>query len=75
MKNNEQKKENFDSIEPLLSEIAASKVLSMSYGKLRKVIRPSNQITYLKVGQSYRYRLSDLKNYLDRCVVPAKVVS
>jgi excisionase family DNA binding protein len=59
-------------IPSLLDEKTAALLLSVSYEKLRKKIRPQNKIAFLRLGKSIKYSLADLKAYLARCRVEAK---
>jgi hypothetical protein len=59
-------------IPSLMDEKTAAMLLSMSYEKLRKKVRPQNKIAYIRVGKSIKYTLADLKVYLARCRVEAK---
>jgi hypothetical protein len=71
MKITEKKIENVNEIEFLISEPAAAAMLSVSYEKLRKKIRPQNKIAYLRIGNSIRYSVKDLKTYLLKCRIEA----
>jgi hypothetical protein len=68
MKNTEKNVE----IPSLIDEKTAAMLLSMSYDKLRKRVRPQNKIAYLRIGPSVKYTLEDLKVYLAKCRVEAK---
>ncbi len=68
MKNTEKKVK----IPALFDEKTASRLLSVSYEKLRKKIRPQNKIAYIRIGASVKYTLEDLKAYLAKCRVEAK---
>jgi hypothetical protein len=70
MKNVEKNKEI--EIPMLLDEKSTAKLLNISYGKLRKNIRPQNKISYMRIGTSIKYTLSDIESYLLRCRVEAK---
>ncbi len=59
-------------IPSLMDEKTAALLLSVSYEKLRKKIRPQNKIAFLRLGRSIKYSLPDLKAYLARCRVEAK---
>jgi excisionase family DNA binding protein len=59
-------------IPSLMDEKTAALLLSVSYEKLRKKIRPQNKIAFLRLGKSIKYSLADLKAYLARCRVEAK---
>jgi excisionase family DNA binding protein len=73
MKNAQKNVEIENEIPPsLLDEKTAALLLSVSYEKLRKKIRPQNKIAYLRLGKSIKYSLADLKAYLARCRVEAK---
>jgi excisionase family DNA binding protein len=72
MKNIEKNIEIENEIPYLIDELSASKLLSVSYDKLRKKIRPQNKIAYLRLGKSVKYTLEDLKSYLASCRVEAK---
>jgi hypothetical protein len=65
-------KEKKVEIPALFDEKTASMLLSVSYEKLRKTIRPQNKIAYLRIGTSVKYTLVDLKAYLAKCRVEAK---
>jgi excisionase family DNA binding protein len=49
----------------LLKEAHASKLLGVSYSYL-KVLRGRGLISWVKVGTSVRYRMSDLEAYVQR---------
>jgi hypothetical protein len=68
MKNTEKNVE----IPSLIDEKTAAMLLSMSYDKLRKRIRPQNKIAYVRIGASVKYTLADLKAYLAKCRVEAR---
>jgi hypothetical protein len=68
MKNTEKKVE----IPVLIDEKSASRLLSVSYEKLRKTIRPQNKIAYVRIGTSVKYTLADLEAYLSKCRIEAK---
>jgi hypothetical protein len=68
MKNTEKKV----GIPSLIDEKSAAMLLSMSYEKLRKTVRPQNKIAYVRIGTSVKYTLADLKAYLAKCRVEAK---
>jgi hypothetical protein len=72
MKNLEKDVEIENEIPYLIDEPSAAKLLSVSYEKLRKKIRPQNKIAYLRLGKSIKYSLADLKIYLARCRVEVK---
>ncbi len=55
----------------LVDEKTAAMLLSMSYTKLRKTVRPQNKIAYVRIGASVKYTLADLKAYLAKCRVEA----
>ncbi len=59
-------------IPSLIDEKTAAMLLSMSYDKLRKRIRPQNKIAYVRIGASVKYTLADLKAYLAKCRVEAR---
>ncbi len=58
-------------IPSLIDEKTAAMLLSMSYEKLRKTVRPQNKIAYVRIGTSVKYMLADLKAYLSKCRVEA----
>lgn len=68
MKNTEKNVE----IPSLIDEKTAASLLSMSYTKLRKTVRPQNKIAYVRIGTSVKYTMSDLEAYLAKCRVEAK---
>jgi excisionase family DNA binding protein len=65
-------KEKNVQIPSLIDEKTAAMLLSVSYEKLRKTIRPQNKIAYVRIGTSVKYTLADLKAYLAKCRVEAK---
>ncbi len=70
---NVEKNVDINEIPPsLFDEKTAALLLSVSYEKLRKKIRPQNKIAFLRLGKSIKYSLADLKAYLARCRVEAK---
>jgi excisionase family DNA binding protein len=58
-------------IPSLIDEKTAAMLLSVSYEKLRKKIRPQNKIAYIRIGASVKYTMTDLKAYLAKCRVEA----
>jgi hypothetical protein len=72
MKNIEKNVEIENEIPYLIDEPTAAKLLSMSYDKLRKRVRPQNKIAYLRLGPSIKYTMEDLKAYLAKCRIEAK---
>jgi hypothetical protein len=52
----------------LLSEKEASRILGISYNKLR-YLRQGKLISFCRVGHSIKYRLSDLRRFIERNVV------
>jgi hypothetical protein len=55
----------------LIKEAEASKILGLSYPYL-KILRRKGLISWVQVGTSIRYRMSDLENYVQRNLVDAK---
>ncbi len=55
----------------LVDEKTAATLLSISYTKLRKTVRPQSKIAYVRIGASIKYTLADLKAYLAKCRVEA----
>ncbi len=49
----------------LIRELQASKILGLSYPYL-KVLRRKRLISWVQVGRSIRYRMSDLETYVQR---------
>jgi hypothetical protein len=56
----------------LIKEAEASKILGLSYPYL-KAIRRKGLISWVQVGTSIRYRMSDLENYVQRNLIQAEV--
>jgi hypothetical protein len=52
----------------LLSEREASKILSVSYNKLR-YLRQQGLISFVRVGASIKYRIEYLQSFLERNAV------
>jgi hypothetical protein len=65
----EKKIEDFDEIEPLIGEKAASKILVVSYDTLKKTFRYGGLINYVKYKKGVRYRPSDLQKFIDKHLV------
>ncbi len=55
----------------LIRELQASKILGLSYPYL-KVLRRRGLISWVQVGRSVRYRMSDLQRYVERNLVEVK---
>ncbi len=55
----------------LLSEREASKIIAISYNKLR-YLRQQGKIGFCRIGCSIKYRLSDLQKLIERGVVEVK---
>jgi hypothetical protein len=72
MKITEKKIENVSEIETLISERSAAAMLSVSFEVLRKRLRPQNKIAYLRIGNSIRYSVEDVKIYLAKCRIEAE---
>jgi predicted site-specific integrase-resolvase len=58
-------KENETQKPMLLKEAHASKILGVSYSYL-KILRRKGLISWVKVGTSIRYRMSDLETYVQK---------
>jgi excisionase family DNA binding protein len=52
----------------LLSEKEASKILNVSYNKLR-YLRQQGKISFVRVGASIKYRIEYLQSFLERNAV------
>jgi hypothetical protein len=65
-------KENETQKPMLIKEKRASEILGLSYPYLKK-IRGKGLISWVKVGTSIRYRLSDLQSYVERNLIKAEV--
>lgn len=50
----------------MLNEAEAAEFLGISCFKMRRDRRLGSQIPYVKVGRSVRYRLEDIKAYIER---------
>jgi hypothetical protein len=59
-------------IPSLIDEPTVASLIGVSYTKLRKVLRPSGRISYLRIGASVKYTLADVNDYLAKCRVEAK---
>ncbi len=55
----------------LIKEQRASKILGLSYPYL-KILRRKGLISWVQVGSSIRYRMSDLEKYVQRNLVEVK---
>jgi hypothetical protein len=64
-------KENETQKPMLIKEQRASEILGLSYPYLKK-IRGKGLISWVKVGTSIRYRMSDLEKYVQRNLVEVK---
>lgn len=53
----------------LLTEIEASEIVGLKVKTLQNRRMQKKPPIYLKVGSKIYYRMEDLKNYLDDCVV------
>ncbi len=71
MKIIEKKVENVDEIKGLLTEKQSADYLNISYETLRKNIRPKKKISFVRISNSVRYKLSDLDAYIEKCRVKA----
>jgi hypothetical protein len=56
----------------LYKEAEASKILGLSYPYL-KILRRKGLISWVQVGSSIRYRLTDLESYVQRNLIKADV--
>jgi hypothetical protein len=56
----------------LIKEAEASKILGLSYPYL-KILRRKGLISWVQVGSSIRYRLTDLESYVQRNLIKADV--
>ncbi len=63
-------KENETQKPMLIKEAEASKILGLSYPYL-KILRRKGLISWVKVGSSIRYRMSDLQSYVERNLIKA----
>jgi hypothetical protein len=54
----------------LIKEQRASEILGLSYAYL-KVLRRKGLISWVSVGSSIRYRMSDLQRYVERNLIKA----
>ncbi len=71
MKIIEKKVENVDEVRGLLTEKQSADYLNVSYETLRKNIRPKKKISFVRISNSVRYKLSDLDAYIESCRVEA----
>jgi hypothetical protein len=55
----------------LLSEKEASRILNVSYNKLR-YLRQGGLISFCRIGKSIKYRLNDLQRFVERGQVEAQ---
>jgi hypothetical protein len=53
----------------VVSERSAAALLAVSVALLRKWRRTGGGPPYLRIGRLVRYRLSDLRNFMDSCAV------
>jgi excisionase family DNA binding protein len=72
MKITEKKIENVDEIKGLLTEKQSADYLNVSYETLRKNLRPKKKISFVRISNSVRYKLSDLNAYIESCRVEAQ---
>jgi hypothetical protein len=56
-----------------LSERSVAALLEVSVAALRKWRHTSAGPPYLRIGKLIRYRLSDLRNFMNRCAVDPSV--
>jgi excisionase family DNA binding protein len=68
MKNTEK---NVNEIKGLLTEKQSADYLAISYETLRKNLRPKKKISFVRISNSVRYKLSDLDVYIEKCRVEA----
>ncbi len=54
----------------LIKEQRASEILGLSYAYL-KILRRKGLISWVSVGSSIRYRMSDLQRYVERNLIKA----
>jgi predicted site-specific integrase-resolvase len=61
----ETQKKNETQKKMLYKEVESSEILGISYAYL-KVLRRKGLISWVQVGRSVRYRMSDLQRYVER---------